>query len=308
MTKTLSTIAFRANLLYRCKHYIDNAKDIVSRWSKLDTATKSISLDIELSELLLSARLSGLVTAVEILLSDTLADVFLAYPPKLGKKQISIQDLNASGSFLQTIKRISTIVVNELSYSSFKDYIAEWQKLVTPLHGITEDQIQTFVEIKATRDLYVHSNGKLNEIYERKAGEKARAPDTKGKMPLDEFYINTASNLAGEITCAIENGISSRYANCTKEAVFREMWNATCCGKLLEFDKQWEVSTQPYHKKNFNWPWSSSEKALFDVFLRIFCGKSAEIETDIEYALYRWSADTAEGVVIRSWLESPFYI
>jgi hypothetical protein len=307
MTKILSTIAFRANLLYRCKNHIDNAKDIISRWSKLSTATKAISLELELSELLLSARLSGLVTAVEILLNDTLADVFIAYPPKLGKKQISIQDFNASGSFLQTIKRISTIVVNELSYSSFKDYLAECQKLVTPLHGITEDQILTFAEIKATRDLYVHSNGKLNEIYERKAGEKARKPD-KGKIPLDEFYIDTASTLAGEIVCAIETEISSSYAHCTKEAVFHEMWDATCCGKLLAFDKQWEVTTQPYHKKDFNWPWSSSEKALFDVFLRIFCGKSDEIETDIEYALYRWRADTAEGMVIRSWLESPFYI
>ncbi len=308
MKNILNSIAFRAKLVNRFEGYIDNAKAVLSRWANLHSVTTALSLDFELSELLLSARLSGLVTAVEILLNDVLSDIFISYPPKLGKRQISIQDLNASGSFIPTIKRISTVAVNELSYSSFKDYLAEWQKLVSPLHGITEEQIMSFIEIKATRDLYVHSNGKLNEIYEHKSGEKARRPNSKGKIPLDESYIHNASTLTEAIIISIEKEILSNYAHCTKEAVFREMWNATCCGKLLKFDKQWEITNKPYYKKDFNWPWSSSEKALFDFFLRIFFGKSDEITTDITYALYRWSAETAEGMIIRSWLESPFYI
>ncbi|NTU59032.1 MAG: hypothetical protein HGB00_08990 [Chlorobiaceae bacterium] len=308
MTNSLNTIAYRAGLLGRFEGYVDNAKIVLSRWSKLHSEVKTIALGVELSELLLSARLLGLVTAVEVLLNDVLFDVFVSYPFKLGNRQISIQDLNSSGSFLPSFKRISSVVVNDLSYRSFKDYLEEWQKFVSPLQSIKEEQVKSFIEIKATRDLYVHSNGKLNDIYTRKAGEKARRPNSKGKIPLDESYIHYASGLAEDIIISIEREILSKYAHCTKEAVFREMWNATCCGERLNFDVQWEITNKPYYKKDISWPWSSSEKALFDFFLKVFHGSSTEITTDIEYSLYRWSADTAEGKVIRSWLDNPFYI
>jgi hypothetical protein len=59
------------------------------------------------------------------------------------------------------------------------------------------------------------------------------------------------------------------------------MWDATCCEMLVPFDKQWEVSTKAYHTKDYRWGWSSSEKALLDVFLRLFHGECIEITTDI---------------------------
>jgi hypothetical protein len=308
MSDILATISFRANMLVRCGQYSTNAKQIINCWTELNTAAKTLSLKVDLVELLQSARLSGLVTAVETLLNDTLIDVLVAYPPKLGKKQVLIQELNEAASYLVTIKRVARKTVNDLSYGTIKDYLDEWQKQVTRLSAISEDQIMTFAEIKATRDLYVHSSGKTNEIYERKAGSKARETNNRGKLPLDEGYMSVATQLAEDFVNAISIEIASKYSHCTKEAVFREMWDATCCGELVAFDKKWEITRRPYHRKDFRWGWSSSEKALFDIFLRIFHRTSSDISTDIEYALYRWPADTDEGVVIRSWIEHPFYL
>jgi hypothetical protein len=305
---TLSTIAFRADLLARCKKHSKNARSIVDRWGELSTAVTGLSLENNLIELMQSSRLSGIVTAVETLLNDTLVDIFVAYPPRIGKKQITVNELNTSGSFIQAIKRMSSNAVNDLAYKSFQDYIDEWQKHVSKLSCITEDQILEFAEIKSTRDLYVHNNGKINEIYERKAGIKARKPGSQSKMPLDDQYIKSASKLASEIIDEVEKSINSNYAHCTKTAIFREMWNSTCCGRLVAFDTQWEITTEPYHRKDRSWGWSSSEKALYDIFLRIFHGQDPDITTKIDYALYRWSPETNEGTVIRSWLETPFYI
>jgi hypothetical protein len=180
--------------------------------------------------------------------------------------------------------------------------------LVVNLEKVSEDQINIFAEVKATRDLYVHNNGKVNDQYLRKAGKKARSKDLNGKIPIDLDYINSASELAKAFISAIEDEITKKYSHCTKESVFREMWNTTRCGELLNFDIQWELSKKPYHKKNFEWPWSSSEKALFDFFQTVFLQNSKDIDTDMYYALYRWSPETPEGKVMRSWLESPFYI
>lgn len=308
MNQNLSTIAFRANLLENLKELCFNTKDIIGRWEKLNAETSKISLENELLELMFSARLSGLVTAIETLLNDTLLNIYIAFPLKIGKKNLSIHDLISSGTYLQTIKAIAANSVNDLSYKSFREYWDEWQKFAVKVPTISEDEINAFSEMKATRDLYVHNNGKINDLYLRKAGEKARRPNNRDKIPLDETYIASASKLSEAFVSKIEQLLLKNYINCTKESVFREMWEATCCGKLVNFCLQWELTSSPYHRKDYKWSWSSSEKALFDVFLKIFHGKSELISTDLTYAPYRWSPESAEGKVIRSWIESPFYI
>jgi len=216
MTQILSTIAFKASLLEKLKEQCLYAKDIIGRWSKLSVETSKISLDADLKELMLSARLTGLVTAIETLLNDALVNIFIAYPPKFGKKSISAQDFISSGTYLQTIKNMASSSVNDLSYKTFKEYLDEWQKLAVKLPIISEEQINTFTEIKATRDLYIHNNGKINDLYMRKAGEKARRPENKGKMPIDDSYISSASSLSEFIVSAVEDALLNKFNNCTK--------------------------------------------------------------------------------------------
>ncbi len=308
MSDSLSTIAFRAGLLERSERYVATARQEIARWSSLYQAVQVVPLPPELSELLRSAWLSGLVTAIETTLTDTLLEVLVAYPGKLGRRQLTVQELNEAGSYLAVIQRVARKVVNDLSYANVAEYLAEWQKAVGELPTITPDQIEAFTEVKATRDLYVHSNGTPNEIYERKAGPRARRPVRSGKLEIAEPYLSAASQLSLELVQAVGDVVVAKFPRCTRLGVFEDMWNATCCGRMVAFDEQWEVKTHPHHRKPFEWGWSSSEKALFDVFLRIFHRHHSDISTDIEYALYRWSADTAEGLVIRSWIESPFYV
>lgn len=308
MTKNLATISFRANLLSRCKKYIVASQQNISRWNDLNNAVKPVNLDSLLQELLNSSWLASLVTIIETVLNDILVETIVAYPAKIGKKQITVQELNISASCLDTIIHIARKTTNDLAYLNFKKYLAEWQSYVGRLSAITDDQIDTFAEVKATRDIYIHNNGKPNDLYERKAGNKTRQTDDTGKLPIYESYVMAASQLSGTILDTILSTIELNFAHCIKEDIFREMWDATCCGKLVPFDKQWEVSTKAYYRKDYRWSWSSSEKALFDVFLRIFHGECSEITTDIQYALYRWPSDTAEGQIIRSWIEHPFYL
>lgn len=306
MPNNLATIAYRAYTLSRLEELTGIGKNNIARWISLYSAVKGISLQADLSNLLRSAWLSGIVTAVETALNDTLKEVLTAYPLKLGKKQVTVQELVEFPSNTEVIRRMAEEVVNELSYKNAKDYLAQWQNYAGKLSALTEGQILTWAEIKATRDVYTHNNGKRNEIYKRKAGVKARREDNNGNLPVDEPYLTAASHLAADIVDNISSSLTATFSKCTKEAVFREMWDSTCCGEMVSFDKQWNLKKSP-HRNKFKWAWSHSEKAMYDVFLRIFHGESPDISTDIHYALRRWPANTNEGAVIRSWIENPFF-
>jgi len=308
MSEILVTISFRANLLVRCDKIISACKQTLTRWESLVDKITVVQLDASECELVGISRLAGLVTAVETVLNDTLVEALVAYPGKLAKKQITVQELNAAGSSLASFQLVAQKAANDMAYLNIKDYVKTWQDYVGELSELSQDEIDDFAEVKATRDVYLHNNGKPNDIYERKAGIKARKADRGGNLPVDDTYLKAATRLCAAIIDAISTAMNVTYANCRKEMVFREMWDATCCGKLVAFDEQWQTSTHPYHRKDLNWGWSHSEKALFDIFLRIFHTTSPDITTDIEYALYRWPSHTAEGQVIRSWIESPFHM
>jgi hypothetical protein len=63
--------------------------------------------------------------------------------------------------------------LNELRYKHLREWFVAVNKAVK-LDCPTEDEIGALAEIKAARDILEHNAGVVNEIYLRKAGEKAR--------------------------------------------------------------------------------------------------------------------------------------
>ena len=70
---------------------------------------------------------------------------------------------------------------------------AEYFKYVEEVFsfGLTDDAKAGFVEIKATRDLIVHADGRVTETYLIKAGDQARAKEGQ-LVPIDHEYFTLA--------------------------------------------------------------------------------------------------------------------
>ena len=115
-----------------------------------------------------------LVTLVETMLGDTVRAVVLRYPQKLGsKRSLPIQVVIESMTLEEVHLRATDALLNELAYKS----PAEFAESVQPLLSINLLECPAFhryIEIKATRDVYIHNRGIANDVYERKSGSHAR--------------------------------------------------------------------------------------------------------------------------------------
>lgn len=129
-----------------------------------------------------------LVTLIEAMANDLLRAVISKHPQKLGSdKKISLGIVLGSTSIEIIHGHAIDALLNELAYKSPKEYAES----VANLMGINLLECSAFhkyIELKATRDVYIHNRGFANDIYVRKAGHYARV--TAGKLlPADLQYF-----------------------------------------------------------------------------------------------------------------------
>jgi len=129
-----------------------------------------------------------LVTLVETMLGDVVRAVIVRYPQKLGaKRTLSIQAVLESTSLGEVHLRATDALLNELAYKS----PAEFAEAVQPLLSINLLECPAFhryVEVKATRDIFIHNRGIANDVYLRKAGSHARVKVGMA-LPADIQYF-----------------------------------------------------------------------------------------------------------------------
>lgn len=154
----------------------------------------------------------GLVTTMESLFGDLARAIILKYPNKIGKKkQVSAEIVLKFHDVENIHNAVVNDILNELAYKSPKEFAESIQSI----YGINLLEISSYhkyMELKASRDIYVHSQGVANEIYETKAGTHARA---KSGQPL---YLDN-------------NYFLQSYESCLKlieemELKFHDIWHS----------------------------------------------------------------------------------
>lgn len=187
---------------------------------KIDDVLDILNQRIETKEYLQSLVFA--VALVEDYMSKTLVRVIRAYP---GKILISIKGnpLNAENAFpvdMRDIVRLRSVDdlilekayqrVRDAMYASPKQYFA-YQKSVL---GFEHSEVvwREFVEIKATRDVYIHGDGHVNEVYLKKTGGMARAKIGE-KLTVDSAYLNMSITCMKRIFTETYKGLRNQYAN-----------------------------------------------------------------------------------------------
>jgi hypothetical protein len=129
-----------------------------------------------------------LVTIVEALLGDVIRTVVTRFPHKLGaKRTIPLQQVLEAKSLEDVHLRACDTLVNDLSYKSPREF-AESLATLLSINLLECPAFHKYVELKATRDIYIHNRGIANETYLRKADSHARA--SMGRMlPIDIHYF-----------------------------------------------------------------------------------------------------------------------
>lgn len=129
-----------------------------------------------------------LVTIMEAMLGDIVRAVTIRYPQKIGSKRtVSLQIVLESTSVEEIHLRATDALLNDLSYKSPLEFAESLEQLLS-VNLMECPAFHRYVEVKATRDIFIHSRGMANDIYVRKAGSHARVKSGQ-QLPSDIQYF-----------------------------------------------------------------------------------------------------------------------
>lgn len=254
--------------------------------------------------------LSSLYSALEILLNDAGIRFLVSYPCHINSKKTNDFEIISENISVSTIiKQFAEKTINELSYKDFKTYINGIYDIFGEKMYSKNDIIDNLTEGKASRDVFIHNDSKINDLYIRRAGTHARYDEVGRNMEISNDYLKNIKIDIEKLSNDFKNNCLMKYKNDTKENIFKEMWELSYLNNIVPFEKAWRLTNGHLSfNDNFSYGFSSSEKALYRFFKYIFHGTDFENYNNcISYALQRWRGTKNERIIL-SWLEYPFYL
>ncbi|GAB6180365.1 hypothetical protein JCM14036_16840 [Desulfotomaculum defluvii] len=214
----------------------------------------------------------------EVSLNHTLEYFLNAQPKNLENKEIKVdRDLLIESVFPQDIikNHVENYVIR-LSYLSLVEYIKEYCKIFGIVPNINEDYFNRLIEKKATRNLLLHNNLKINSKYIETAGKCKRGNDIGKNLEINKKYIFDSIEIISDLLINIKKTLQDKYKKYTKEKVLRDIWNYLFQSPLMSFDMFWIVENGQV--KGFNSDiaskymnsLSSSEKTILSIWLMQF--------------------------------------
>ncbi|MDP2181202.1 MAG: hypothetical protein Q8K99_01355 [Actinomycetota bacterium] len=306
-------IANRAQLGHRLAlrrimviHELEAAKTLFAK------SKGSLSMSSREDRFLRSAFLVGVFSQVEAYMCDMAIELLVAFPGKLPKKDINLERFALSGSIVETIRASAAEHVNGVTFNKrFPDTVRTLLGFFDSKKPLDDTRLSVVNEVKCTRDVVVHNGGIVDDRYLAKAGSRSRGEEGK-HVPLDDAYIEDSMDaIIGLLSEFYELG-PARFTGWVPSRAFREMWEGTVLESLVPFNDAWQIEEREDHDrvilKEVSWRWSSSEKMLFDFFLAIHNPRNPAIDTNVVQALQRWKSPSSENRIMRSWLDTPFWL
>lgn len=211
------------------------------------------------------------VSTFENALLDSLRIFLKGFPQKLGRSHsVSKNSLIANTALIDVIE--STI--NKLAYKDIEYIFKELQSFFD-IEGIavSQNEIDTIIEFKASRNLLIHNNLVINDIYRNTAGSAIRT-GYSNKLEISDDYLADCITTQTNILNNLNESLRSKYINYTRINALKELWKFTFGdSSVVAFDEEWEVdedrdSISSYNSQSSNKNMlSSGERALFDLWL-----------------------------------------
>lgn len=156
------------------------------------------------------------VSRFESLLNDVLRLFLNTFPEKLSvgpkggdsSKQIPISTVVEATTIEEARKTVAESRLQGVFYAEPKDYLAYFKSIIGV--DIPEKLFNSFVEIKATRDIIIHNDGKINALYLRKSDKCSRG-ELGDRIPLDEEYFEQCISVMKSISGEIEKQVRTTH-------------------------------------------------------------------------------------------------
>jgi hypothetical protein len=179
------------------------------------------------------------ISSFEIMISEILTYFLNCIPQKLEMKDVKI-----SKEDLLNVDLVSVFVekaIISLLYKRFDEILDGFFNLLSIDFKSKDNIVDKLVEMKETRNLLLHNNLVVNNLYLEKTLNYRRATQNNGTLKIDsEYTFNSLLNLLLLVN-EIEDGINIKYSNYTKIRVLRDLWDYLFDSPVLKFDDYWLV-------------------------------------------------------------------
>ncbi len=158
-----------------------------------------------LDELPLTA-IYHLVTFTETMLLDIIRTVVLSFPKKLSKKRkIPISTVLSCDTIESIHLAAIDSFLHELSYQSPMEFTESVREIIG-CNLLDIPAYPRYIEVKATRDIFIHNKGRVNKIYVQKSSPHARGKvgDT---LSVDTNYFLSAYESCFQITFELQGAL-----------------------------------------------------------------------------------------------------
>ncbi|WP_424361460.1 hypothetical protein [Methylocystis parvus] len=162
------------------------------------------------------------ITVTESYVQDTLCLALTAYPHKLtvspkGNKSesfcVDVKEIANTESLDNLISELARLRIRDVMYATPKSYMNYMNEVLS--FTINDELLDKYIEMKATRDAYIHGDGTCNEIYIKKSGKMARVKVGE-RLPVDEDYLKNCLACMKEIFTEIYRGMMNHHGDSKK--------------------------------------------------------------------------------------------
>jgi hypothetical protein len=158
-----------------------------------------------------------LVAITEAMLGDIVRALVRKYPQKLGgKRSIAIQTVLECSTIDDIHIRATDSLLNELSYKSPAEFAEALLALIS-INLFECPAFHKYMEIKASRDIFIHNRGVANETYIRKAGTHQRV-NAGTSLPADIQYFLESYEACLQLCEWLERELHQRWHSPAFEA------------------------------------------------------------------------------------------
>lgn len=158
----------------------------------LDTSETFKGVDRRVEPYIRSQLFIALVAEIEDYLGCLLTLILEAYPQKVGKHKLELNDVIGAESMEEIVSMAIRREIHELFYASPTEYRKTILSYCSLESVVLDSSWPAFVEMKARRDVGVHGDWKTNNYYVRKLTDANIAVGTESFLGISETYFSKA--------------------------------------------------------------------------------------------------------------------
>lgn len=220
--------------------FINDISTIINNSIK-DFENIKVELKKGCNDIILKGLFTYQVSKLEIMMNEILREFLNCYPGKIPEKNFKSSKKIILNNPEKLIETITDTYIQNLSYDNINNYLGNFCDILSI--DKTSDSINDkIVEMKETRNLLIHNDLKINEVYLSKCKGYCRVNDEKinKELPFDSKYVKECLDICIELTQFISDELKDKYKKYTKIKAMKQIWDYLFDSQILEFDDFWE--------------------------------------------------------------------